>query len=129
NRGFELGGRRDRARLGANLTALDVLALGAAEQQTDVVARLALIEQLAEHLDAGDNLLLRRTNADNLDFLADFDSAAIDTTGDDRATAGDREDIFDRHQEVFVDGALRQRNVVVDRIHQFHDLLAPLAGR
>jgi hypothetical protein len=35
-----------------HLTALDVLALGAAQQRADVVARLALVEQLAEHLDA-----------------------------------------------------------------------------
>jgi hypothetical protein len=38
--------------------ALDFLALGAAEQRTDVVAGLALIEQLAEHFDAGDGGLL-----------------------------------------------------------------------
>ena len=37
-----------------DLAALDVLALDAAQQQADVVAGLALVEQLAEHLDAGD---------------------------------------------------------------------------
>ena len=57
--GLELLVRRDRARLGQHLAALDVLALDAAEQRADVVARLALVEQLAEHLDAGDDRLLR----------------------------------------------------------------------
>ena len=126
--GLELRVRRDRARLGANLAALDVLALHTAEQETDVVARLTLIEELAEHLDAGDDLLDGRTDADDLDFLADLDDSALDTAGDDRAAAGDREDVFDRHQERLVDGALRHRDVVVDRVHQLHDLLAPLAS-
>src|SRR5205807_906320 len=117
------------ARLGANLTALDILALSAAQQQADVVARLAAVEQLAEHLHAGDDLLLRGANADDLHFLADLDHAALDTAGDDRAAAGDREDVLDRHQEVLVDGAHRQRDVAVDGVHQLHDLLAPLRVR
>src|SRR4029077_17871281 len=113
--------------LGANLAALDVFALHAAEQEADVIARLSLIEQLAEHLDAGDDLLLRRTDADDLDFLTDLDDPALDTAGDDRAAARDREDVFDRHEEGLVDDALRKRDVAVDRVHQLDDLLAPLA--
>src|SRR4029079_3242642 len=53
----ELGVRRERARLAENLAALDLLALGTAEQTADVVARLTLVEDLAEHLDAGDDRL------------------------------------------------------------------------
>src|SRR3954449_10083076 len=53
--GFELGVRRDRAGLAENLAALDLLALGPAQEGADVVARLALVEQLAEHLDTGDD--------------------------------------------------------------------------
>src|SRR5919202_820163 len=53
--GLELGVRRDRAGLAQHLSALDVLALGAAEQAADVVARATLVEDLAEHLDAGDD--------------------------------------------------------------------------
>ena len=51
---LELGVRGDRAGLHDDLAALDVLALGATKEQTDVLAGLALVEQLAEHLDAGD---------------------------------------------------------------------------
>src|SRR5688500_16761702 len=127
--GLELRVRGDRARLGANLAALDVLALDTAEQEADVVARLTLVEELAEHLDARDDLLLGRTDTDDLDFLTDFDDAALDTARDDGAAARDREDVFDRHQERLVDGALRQRNVAVDRVHELHDLLAPLRVR
>src|ERR1041385_7946516 len=67
--GLELGVRLDRTRLAQHLTAFDFLALGAAQECTDVVARLALIEQLAEHLDAGDDSLLRLLQAYDLDLL------------------------------------------------------------
>src|SRR6185312_8997074 len=77
--GLELGVRLDRTRLAQHLAALDLLALGTAEQRTDVVARLALVEQLAEHLDAGDRGLLGVAQADDLDFVADLDDAALDT--------------------------------------------------
>ena len=50
--GLELLVRLDRARLGQNLAALDAVTLDAAQQRADVVAGLALVEQLAEHLDA-----------------------------------------------------------------------------
>ena len=45
--GLELGVRLDRTRLAQDLAALDVFRLDAAEQRTDVVAGLALVEQLA----------------------------------------------------------------------------------
>ena len=99
------------ARLAQHLTALDVFALGAAQQNTDVVARLALVEQLAEHFHAGARRLLRVANADDFDFFADLDDAALDTTGHDRAATRDREHVFDRHQERAVDRALRRRDV------------------
>jgi len=46
---------------GAGLTttcALSTFTLQRHEQQTDVVARLALVRQLAEHLDTGDRVLV-----------------------------------------------------------------------
>src|SRR3954471_13655724 len=127
--GLELRVRGDRARLGQNLAALDVLALDTAEQEADVVARLTLIEELAEHFDARDDLLLRRTDTDDLDFLTDLDDSALDTARDNRAAARDREDVFDRHQERLVDRALRKRDVAVDRVHELHDLRAPFRIR
>ena len=104
--GREVGVRLDAAGLAQHLAALDFFALGAAQQDADVVARLALVEQLAEHLDAGAGGLLRRRDADDLDFLADLDDAALDPAGHDGAATGDGEHVFDRHQEGAVDGAL-----------------------
>ena len=77
--GLELLVRRDRARLRQHLAALHVFALRAAQQRADVVARLPLVEQLAEHLDARDDRLLRVAEADDLDFLAHLDDAALDS--------------------------------------------------
>src|SRR3954466_11163941 len=93
DRALEVRVRGDRTRLHDDLAALDVLALDAAQQQTHVVAGLALVEQLAEHLDAGDGGLgRRRADADDLDLLRHLDDAALHTTGDDGAATGEGED-------------------------------------
>src|ERR1700735_892538 len=76
--GLELGVRLDRAGLAKHLAALDFFALGAAQQAADIVSGLALIEQLAEHFNAGNCGLGGRTPANDLDFLADLDDSALD---------------------------------------------------
>ena len=120
--------RLDAARLAQHLAALDVFALGAAQQDADVVARLSLVEQLAEHLDAGAGGLDRGLDADDFDFFADFDNAALDPARHHGAATRDREHVFDRHQECTVDRALGRRDVGVQGISQFHDrLLAEFA--
>src|ERR1700757_1304495 len=116
---LELRVRRGGARLGHNLAALDVLTLHTAQQQPDVVAGLALVEQLAEHLHTGDGRLGGGgPDADDLDFLVDVDHATLHTTGDHGATAGDGEDVLDGHQERLVGLADRVRNRLVDGVHQ-----------
>ena len=62
-----------------------------------------------------------RLEADDFDRVADLDTAALDTAGADRAAALDAEDVFDRHQERLVDLALRDRDVVVQRLDQIVD--------
>ena len=68
--GDEVGVGGDRARLGQDLAALDVVALDAPQQEADVVARLALLEQLLEHLDPGHDHLAGGPDADDLDLFA-----------------------------------------------------------
>src|SRR4029079_3759703 len=104
-----------------NLATLDFLALGTAQQRTDVVAGLALVEQLAEHFDAGDDGLLGVAESYDFDFLADLDDAALDTAGHHGAAARDREHVFHRHQERLVDGTRRLRNGLIDRLHQLEN--------
>src|SRR3954453_11756528 len=85
--------RRDRAGLAEHLPALDLLTLGASEQRADVVAGAALVEDLAEHLDAGDPRLGRVGDPDDLDLVARVDDALLDAASCDGAAAGDREDV------------------------------------
>src|SRR6185436_15136322 len=87
----ELLVRRDRPRLAEDLPTLHVVLLDAAEQDADVVARAALVEQLAEHLDARHRRLARLAEADDLDLLARLHDATLDAARDDRAAALDRE--------------------------------------
>ena len=117
----EVGVRGDRARLGQHLAAFDFFTLGAAQQDADVVTGLTLVEQLAEHFDAGAGGLDGGLDADDFDFFADLDDTALDATGDDGAATGDREDVFDREQEGLVDGALGRRDVAVEGIRQGED--------
>src|SRR3954447_24833834 len=122
--GLELGVRRDRARLAQHLAALDLLALDASQQAADVVAGLALVEDLAEHLDAGDDRvggLLVDTH--DLHRVAGVDDALLDTAGRDGAAAGDREDVLDRHQERLVEVALGLGDVRVQLLTEVDDLL------
>src|SRR5688572_4832511 len=72
--GLEARVRLDAGALGHDLAALDVLALDAAQEAAHVVAGLARVEQLLEHLDAGDDDLARGADADDLDLVADLRS-------------------------------------------------------
>ena len=70
--------RRDRTGLRNNLAALNVVALRTPKQNADVVAGLALVQKLPEHLDARADRLLRVADAHKLDFLADLDHTTLD---------------------------------------------------
>jgi len=87
--------------------AFHVFLRDAAQKQAGVVAREAFVQLLLEHLDAGADGLTRLAEADDLAGLAHLDLAAFNSSGDHGAAAGDREDVFDRHQERQVDRARR----------------------
>ena len=124
---LELGVRGDRAGFGDYHTTLYLLLVDTAEEQTYVVAGLALVEQLAEHLDTrtgrSQGLLLETYD---LDGIADVDDTGFDTARYDGTAAGDREHVLDRHQERLLVLTLRNGNVLVYGVHQLHDLLLPL---
>src|SRR6202453_5216984 len=124
---LELGVRGVGARLDDDLAALHVLALDAAQQQAHVVARLAVVEDLAEHLHTGDGGgLWLGLDADDVDGLAGVHRTALDPAGHHGAAAGDGEHVLHWHEERLVDLAYRLRDRVVAGGHELHDLLAPL---
>src|ERR1035438_5681638 len=96
---LENGVPGDRARLGDDLPALHFVLFHAAEQQADVIARHARIQQLLEHFDAGHDRLARIAEADDFHFLADLADAALDAARDYGAAALDGGDVLDGPDE------------------------------
>ncbi|EAQ26162.1 ISxac3 transposase [Roseovarius sp. 217] len=119
--GLELGVRQNRFRLAQNLTTLNALTVDAAQQNADVVARFPTIQELAEHLDAGTGRRLGVLDPHDLDAVANIDHATLDPAGHNRATARDREHVFDRHQERLIHGARRGRDILIHSRHQRAD--------
>src|SRR5665647_1295010 len=117
----KLGVRLDRAGFAQHLAALHFFTFGAAQQDAHVVTGLALVEQFPEHFNAGADGFLGVMDADNFDFFANFDDAALNPASDHGAATRDREDVFHRHQEGAVDGALGQRDVGVQRLGELDD--------
>ena len=113
-----------RAGLGDNHTTTNLVLVDAAEEQTHVVASLTLIEDLAEHLNAGDGALqLLGTHTDDVDGVAGVDNTSLDTASGDGAATSDREHVLDGHQEVLILLADRLGDPVVDSLHEVLDVL------
>jgi len=86
---LKLGVRRDGARLGQNLTALNFVFLDATEKNTAVVTSATLTESLLEHLDTragGRNGLF---HANDLNGITNINDATLDTAGHNRAATFD----------------------------------------
>src|ERR1700722_17675791 len=78
--GFEVGVRGDTSWFTQNLATFHFVALGAAQEDTDVVAGTSFVQQLAEHLHTRADGLDRRLDAHDLDFVAHLHNAAFHTT-------------------------------------------------
>ena len=113
--------RGDGPGLARYLTTLDVFTLDATQEHTDVVARLTLVKQLAEHFYAGTGGLGGWANPDDFDFFADFDDSTLDTTGDNGATAGDGEDVFDRASGRACLRRAQGWDIAIEGIGKLHD--------
>ena len=102
----------DGARLSQNLATLNLGLLDTAEQSADVVASFSVVEQLAEHLDAGNDGLARSVHQTNdLNFLAHLQLATLYTAGSNGTTASDGEYVLDRHEERLVSFTIRGRDI------------------
>ncbi len=115
--------RCNRTGLGQHLTTLDILFLDTAQQAADVVAGLSAFEQLAEHLDAGHDSRLRIAQTNDLDLVVYLDDTTLNTTGHDRATSLNREDVLNRHHKGHVKHTRRLGDVGIESVHQLGDAL------
>ena len=69
------------------------------------------------------DFLLSSVQADDFDFVRHLQNATLNSTGSNSATAGDGEDVLNRHQERLVSLTFRGRDVVVNSVHQVEDAL------
>src|SRR5213596_3503714 len=95
---LELLVRLNRARLGDDLTALDLFLLRAAQKHADVIAGARFVEEFAEHFDIGRGGFGSGTNADDHDFFHFLEGATLNPAGRNRAAAFNVEYVFHRHQ-------------------------------
>ena len=107
-------------------TALDFVLIDTTQQQTYVITSFTFIQQLAEHFNASYNRLLIFTQTKDFNFVTNLDNTSFDTTSSYSTTTRDREYVFNRHQERFINITRRQRNPSIASVHQFHNLLFPL---
>ena len=122
--------RMNRAGFSKNLSTFYFVSLDGTEKSTDVVACLSIVEDLVEHLYAGNNsLLLFFAKANDFNFIAGFNLTTLYTAGNNGTTTGDGEDVFDRHKERKVGFTLRSRNIGVNSIKKSLDGFVALCIR
>src|SRR5690554_1675694 len=110
--------RLNRTGLGQNLTTLNFVTLGATQQNANVLTSTTFVEQLAEHFNAGTDGFGGIFQTHNFQLFADFNNAALNTTGYNSTATGDGEYVFNGHQEGLVNSTLRLRDVSIQSLNQ-----------
>src|SRR5690606_17428490 len=123
---FELGVRLDRAWLSQYLTTFDFFTFDTTQQNTNVLTSTAFVQQFAEHLNASTGRLSSLFDTNDFNFFANFNDAALYTTGNNSTTAGDGEYVFDWQQEWLVDSTFWFRDVRIQVASQLNDFSFPL---
>ena len=98
------------------------------EEETYVVTGFTLIEQLAEHFHTGYNRLLIFTETEDLNFVTHLNNTRFNTTGGNSTTTGDREHVFNRHQEGLIAVTFRFLDPSINCIHELHYAIFPLSN-
>ena len=119
---LELGVGLDGVGSCENLSALNVLLSNATEQSADVVACFCVLELLVEHLGTGNgglgDLVLQ---ADNLNLVANLNTATLNTSGGNGATAGNGEYVLDGHEEGLVGLTVGSGDPGINCVHELLD--------
>jgi hypothetical protein len=124
----EFGVGLDRPWLSDDMPSAHFPFVHSPQQQPHIVAGLGFVQDLAEHLNGGNDGAARfGGEADDFHFLAGFQNTSLHSPRDDGAAPSDAEDIFYGHQEGHVCGALRQGDVFVHGVNELPDCPAPLA--
>src|SRR5262249_30313482 len=89
----------DRARLGQHLPALHFVLVDPAQKGPNIVPRLPLVQELAEHLHPRHHRLARVVHPDDLDLLPHLHDPPLHPARHHRPPPPDREYVLDRHQK------------------------------
>ncbi len=116
---FELGVRLNRTWLNQNLATLNVVTLGTTQQNAAVLASTTFVEQLTEHFNTGAGGDGSVTQTNDFQWILNLNDTALDTTSHNSTTTGDREYVFDWHQERLVDNTNWIWDVAVQSLNQF----------
>ena len=124
---LELAVRGHRAGGSDHHATLDVLLVDATEEQTDVVASLTAVEDLAEHLHTRDGgLHAVGIQTEDVDLVTGVDDARLDPARGHGSTTRDREHVLHGHQERLLIVANGQLDVLVHSVHELEDRVDPL---
>ena len=109
------------------LTSFDVFSLDTTKQSTDVITSLSFVKELTEHLDTSYSCLLDLFfNTNDFNFFVEVDCTTLYSTSCNSTTSCDSEYVLDWHKEWLICRTLWVWDVLINSIHQFHDLVAPL---
>ena len=123
---YEVSMRSDRLRSGYNFTSLNFFLIYTTKEKTYVIASLTGREEFAEHLNAG-NYGGTRLIAETYELyrVVYVDGTSLDTASYNGTTTSDGEDVLDRHKEGLVNKTYRERNVLINCVHELHNFVFP----
>src|SRR6266568_3307325 len=114
--------RRDRPRLRQHHPPLHLVLLHPPQQQPHIVPRLPLVQQLPKHLHPRHHRLLVRPKPHHLHLILHLHLPPLNPPRRHRAPPRNRKHILHRHQKRLVHLPLRNRNALVQRVHQLPHL-------
>ena len=121
NLGCKVSMWSNRTWLSQYLTALYFFTFCTAQQDTNVIACLTLVEQFTEHFNTSTGSFQCWLDTDDFNLFADFNNTALDTTSHNSTATGNREYVFYWHQECTVNSTFWSRDKGIQSFSQFHD--------
>ena len=112
------------------LTSLNIFSLDTTKKRADVITSLTFVKQLTEHLDTCYGcLLLLFLDTNDFNFLVNVDCSTLYSTCSNCTTTCNCEYVLYRHKERLIGSTLWIRNILINCVHELHNLVAPLGSR
>ncbi len=121
NRSFELRMRCACAWSSKNHSAFDIVFLKPRSRIPTFSPARASSKNFIEHFKTGRNGFTCFAKTNELKLIVDLDNTALDTTCRNSTTTGDREHVFNRHQEWLINFTCWCWDLFIDSFHQFYD--------